>query len=97
MPTTNGIAREAWRAAVTAAAEKARAKFPAQVDAIDLAEQLVLAGEVELPLDQRPGQAPEAPPAPALAQVQAPVPSNGHRPVLHHRPGPFPAPVRHPR
>ena len=45
------IARDAWRKAVTSAAEKARAKFPAAVDAIDLAEQIVLAGEVELHTD----------------------------------------------
>jgi hypothetical protein len=45
------IARDAWRQAVTTAAAKAHEKFPAVVDAIDRAEHLTLAGEVELHAD----------------------------------------------
>jgi len=47
-PLPHGLAREAWRAAVTTAAAKARDKFPAMVEAIDRAEHLTLAGEVEV-------------------------------------------------
>lgn len=45
--TENGIVREAWRTAVCAAAAQAREKYRSQEDTIDLAEQLVLAGEVQ--------------------------------------------------
>ena len=43
----NGIAREAWRTAVCAAAAQAREKYRSQEDTIDLAEQIVLAGDVQ--------------------------------------------------
>lgn len=50
-PFPHGLVRDAWRVAVTTAAAKARDKFPALVDAIDRAEHLTLAGEVELHAD----------------------------------------------
>jgi hypothetical protein len=47
----SNLVREAWCAAVATATEKARVKFPALIDSIDLATQLTLAGEVTLNQD----------------------------------------------